>query len=110
MEIIISQKDKTPILHLKGRLDAITSSEFDSYVANIINDINKLIILNLSKLEYISSAGLRSLLTFAKKLKSKDAKIVFAELKGPVRDVFKISGFYSIFEIVEAEQDALKNL
>lgn len=54
-------------------------------------------------LEYISSAGLRSLLVAAKQLKAKQGELVFSGLQGPVRDVFKISGFYSIFKVVENE-------
>ncbi|MCX8026547.1 MAG: STAS domain-containing protein [Thermodesulfovibrionales bacterium] len=108
MDIVMRQQDGAVIIYLKGRLDAITSSQFDSYVSTIFENINKLVIINLSGLEYISSAGLRSMLAFAKQLKSKDAKIVFAELKGSVKDVFRISGFYTIFEIVENESDAIK--
>lgn len=110
MEIVAKQEDRSHIIYIKGRLDAITASEFDRYVTSIFDDFNKIVIINLSNLEYISSAGLRSILAFAKQLKSKDSKIIFTDLKGSVKDVFKISGFYSIFEIFESETDALKHV
>ncbi len=64
-------------------------------------------IINLSDLEYISSAGLRSILAIAKVLKAKGGKMIFACLKGTVKDVFKISGFGSIFQIYDSEEEAL---
>jgi len=66
--------------------------------------------LDSSDLEYISSAGLRSMLAIAKVLKTKEGKLVFAGLQGPVKDVFKISGFGLIFTIFDTEAEALKQL
>jgi len=53
---------------------------------------------------------LRSILAIAKVLKAKGGKMLFAGLKGTVKDVFKISGFGSIFQIFETESDALKQV
>ena len=68
------------------------------------------LVINLTGLEYISSAGLRSILSTAKQLKAKDGKMLFTGLQGPVKDVFKISGFGSIFKTFETEEEALRQI
>ena len=65
-------------------------------------------VLNFGGLEYISSAGLRSILSTAKQLKVKEGRLLFADLRGPVKDVFKISGFGSLFKIYDTEEEALR--
>ncbi len=98
------------IISVKGRLDAVTSPEFENQLSEMISKGDALFVLNLSELEYISSAGLRSILATAKKLKQKEGRILFAGLKGPVDEVFKISGFHSIFKIYDSEEAALKEI
>lgn len=108
MEISTKKDQNNVIVSIKGRMDAVTSPEFEKSLSDLIaaGEINFLI--SMSRLEYISSAGLRSILTIAKILKAKGGNILFAGLQGPVKDVFNISGFGAIFKIFEAEEDALK--
>jgi anti-anti-sigma factor len=107
MEIQTKKEKSTAIVSVKGRIDAVTSPEFEKYVMELIAAGEKTVLLNLSGLEYISSAGLRSILIAAKQLKAKEGKLIFAELQSSVRDVFKISGFGSLFKIYETEAEAL---
>ena len=109
MEINTTREKDAVIVSLKGRMDAITSLEFDESMSTLISAGGKFFIINLSQLDYISSAGLRSFLKIAKQLKAKDGKILFAGLQGPVHDVFKISGFITIFNVYETEEEALKS-
>ena len=67
-------------------------------------------IINLGELDYISSAGLRSVLVTAKKLKVKNGLIFLAALTDVVRDVFEISGFSSIIPIYESIESALAEM
>ncbi len=108
MEISTKKDQNNVIVSIMGRMDAVTSPEFEKSLSELIaaGDINFLI--NMSRLEYISSAGLRSILTIAKILKAKSGNLLFAGLQGPVKDVFNISGFGAIFKIFETEEDALK--
>ena len=108
MEINTKKERNTLIISLKGRMDAVTSPEFEKSLKELIEAGENNILINLSGLEYISSAGLRSILTIAKLLKAKEGKILFSGLQGPVKDVFNISGFGSIFKIYDSEAAALK--
>ncbi|MCX5853171.1 MAG: STAS domain-containing protein [Deltaproteobacteria bacterium] len=108
MEIKTKKEKNTVIVSVKGRMDAVTSPEFEKSLSTLIAAGENDFLINLHQLEYISSAGLRSILTVAKLLKTKDGKILFAALQGPVKDVFNISGFGAIFKIHETEEEALK--
>lgn len=110
MEVTNRKEKKFIIVSVTGRIDAITAPEFETYLAGLMTKGEKHFLVNLASLDYISSAGLRSILATAKKLKSDTGEIVFSGLRGAVEEVFKISGFHSIFKIFESETTALANL
>ncbi len=64
-------------------------------------------LVNFEKLDYISSAGLRVLLTAAKQLKGTDGELRICSLNEVVREVFDISGFTTIFKVFGSESEAL---
>jgi len=108
MQIETEKEKNTIVISVKGKVDAVTAPEFEKTLANLISQGENTLLLNLIGLEYISSAGLRSILATAKQLKTKNGKILFSGLRGPVKDVFNISGFGTIFKIFETKEDALK--
>lgn len=110
MDIITRKEKNIPVVSVKGRIDAVTAPEFEKNLFALISAGEKNLVVNFAELEYISSAGLRSILATAKKLKAEEGKIIFAGLQGPVEEVFKISGFYSIFSIFDSEANALNNI
>ena len=110
MEINSKKEKGCLIISVKGRIDAVTAPDFEKSLSEWISQGDATLIVNLSDLEYISSAGLRSILSVAKVLKAKGGKMIFASLKGTVKDVFKISGFGSIFQIFETEEEALSQV
>ncbi|HOV90896.1 MAG TPA: STAS domain-containing protein [Syntrophorhabdaceae bacterium] len=110
MELNSKTEGGLTIVALKGRVDAVTAPEFEKKMIEAIEKGDRKILLNMAGLEYISSAGLRSILTIAKRLKAENGEIFFAELKGAVEEVFKISGFNSIFKVFESEKTALENI
>jgi len=110
MEIQTRREKGAIIVSVKGRIDALTAPEFEKNLSDWISKGESTFLLNFSELEYISSAGLRSILATSKKLKDSQGKILFTGLKGPVDEVFKISGFHSIFKIVDSEETALKEI
>ena len=62
------------------------------------------LLVDFSSLQYISSAGLRSILLAAKKLKSKGGRFALCSLSAAIKEVFDVSGFSSILDI-HAGQD-----
>ena len=82
---------------LEGRLDTITSPDLESKINEVVGDAKKLT-LDLSKLEYISSAGLRVLLGALQAMEDK-GEMVVCNLTQPVHEVFELTGFGRLFNI-----------
>lgn len=110
MEISSTTENNVEIVAVKGKLDAVTASDFDKCFVDWFAAGKHRYILDFSGLDYISSAGLRCVLTMAKKLKAVDGKVVLASLTGTVKEVFDISGFDSIFTICDSKEEALKEI
>lgn len=110
MDISIEKAKNCVVVSVKGKVDAVTSPAFEKALADLIEKGDTILLLNLGALDYISSAGLRSILATAKQLKAKEGQLLFAGLQGPVKEVFKISGFGSIFKIFDTAQEALAQI
>lgn len=108
MEINKKKEKDVLVISVSGRIDAVTAPDFEKNLSESIGAGEKTFLIKMNQLEYISSAGLRSILAIAKVLKTREGKMIFSGLQGPVKDVFKISGFGSIFTIYDTEEDALK--
>lgn len=108
MQIQTGKEKNVVVVSVKGKIDAVTAPDFEKALANLIAQGENNFLLELGGLEYISSAGLRGILATAKQLKPKGGNIAFSGLRGPVKDVFAISGFGTIFKIFETKEDALK--
>ena len=83
------------IVEISGRLDTITAPQFESFISENILKMNALT-LNCAELEYVSSAGLRVLLSTQKKLKSGMKLKNVCEL---VMEVFEMTGFVDVLNI-----------
>ena len=104
MEVIKKDGEKT-IACFKGRLDALSAPEFEKALLELIDNGEHTIILDFSELDYISSAGLRSILVVAKRMEVEKGELSVATLKEEVKQVFDLSGFSSfvpIFDTVAA--------
>ncbi len=112
MEIKERKVDNAVIVSLSGkRMDAVTSPRLEEKLNKLVDESGaKCIVINFNDLEYISSAGLRVIISIEKKLRSVDGKLLISNLKGNVKDVFEISGFLSIFKIFETEDEALNSI
>jgi anti-anti-sigma factor len=104
MEIHTTRKEDVVVSSLRGRLDAVTATEFEKCLSDLILKGERRFQVDLSGLDYISSAGLRAVLISVKKVKEGRGEIVFSGLKGPVKETFHSSGFYAILEVIEPRQ------
>lgn len=100
MQIKLEAKDKT-IITVEGRLDSSNSGELEKVLLECRSAGKNDLVIDFSGLDYISSAGLRVLLMAAKSAKAAGGQVVLAALNANVRQVFDISGFTSLFPIIE---------
>lgn len=87
------------IVKLSGRLDSGSAQAAEESFTQVLGDAALRLAIDMSNLEYISSAGLRVLLVVAKKVQQAQGKVVLFGLVRNVREVFAISGFDRIFAI-----------
>lgn len=106
MKVASFQEKDFLVLQVEGRLDIATSPEFEKNCAAVIEQGHKQIILDFANLEYISSAGLRSILATAKKLKSGGGSLCLCALTGLVKEVFDLSGFDNFLPVYENVEKA----
>jgi len=106
MQINVAKERAFTRVSVEGRLDAVTSKDFEDRVVQVIDQGEKNLLFDFASLDYISSAGLRALLTAKKKLGGSGGKIVLAGLKKPVHEVIEIAGFTPLFVIVASAEEA----
>jgi anti-anti-sigma factor len=98
------------VLHVEGRLDQDTCTEFTekltTHVEASAHD-GGAIVLDLSKLEYVSSAGLRCFMLASRKVKSQHGRIFVAALQPMVKEIFEISHFNLVFQVFPSVREAI---
>ena len=92
-----------------GRLDTSTSGYGHDEMVRISEGGNKKILVNRKELEYVSSAGLRVLLTAAKLVQASGGQIKFCQPNDLVKQVLEISGFNSLLSMYGGEGEAIKS-
>ena len=82
---------------IEGRLDTVTAPQLEGQLKEALGGITELVI-DAEKLEYISSAGLRVLLS-AQKTMSKQGSMVVKNVSEEVNEIFEVTGFSDILTI-----------
>ena len=108
MQISVKTTNEVKVLAFEGRLDTQTSPDAQQQLTGLIEEGATKILVNLEKVDYISSAGLRVLLVVAKQLKATDGELRICSLNEVVKEVFDISGFDLILPISASESEALE--
>jgi anti-anti-sigma factor len=96
MKFETRQEGGWTVVAVGGRLDTTNSADFDRRGQELVAGGAKRIVLDLAELEYVSSAGLRAVLTTAKAAQAAGGKLAIAGMRGVTKEVFSISGFDSI--------------
>jgi len=109
MEMTTGVESGVCFVRVSGRLDALTAPDFDRQFAPAAAG-GKAFVIDLTGLEYISSAGLRSMLVAAKLVKAGSGSLCLFGLAPAVKEVFRISGFHTILTLRETEAEALRAL
>jgi anti-sigma B factor antagonist len=97
------------VLSISGRLDSSTSKNLEDVLPDRMQS-TPTVVVDLSEVEYVSSAGLRVLLKAAKIARASSHKLALIGLAPQVQDVFDVSGFSTIFLIRADLSTALEAL
>lgn len=110
MQVTIQPENNVAVASVEGRLDAVSAPELESKLSASIDEGQTSMILDLTNLDYISSAGLRVILSTTKKLKKAQGKLVLCNLQQAVMQIFEISGFCSILTITDDKEAAFSKI
>ncbi len=107
MEIITERQGRVVVFKLKGRLDSLTAPSFEQTCLKWLEAGEARFAVDLGELEYISSAGIRSILNVADMLKAQDGDLALARVSGMVERVFTIAGVPSMLPLHPTLDEAI---
>lgn len=91
MTITMTRNESELIVAVEGRLDTLTSPELEEKLEPALKDVKKLI-FDFAQLRYISSAGLRVLLT-AMQIMEEQGEMIVRNVSNDIMDIFEVTGF-----------------
>ena len=107
MDISVEKADSVTVIRFVGNLDTNSAPGGQESLNKIIDDGGSKLLVSLAGVEFVSSAGLRILLATAKRLGSTGGDLRISNLNEVVGEVFEMSGFSTILNVYETEQQAL---
>ncbi len=108
MEIKTTTRDEVTIVEMSGNLDANTAPQAEEEIIPLILPGCRLV-LDMSECQYVSSAGLRLLLTIVKRVKAnEDGQWCLASVSEEVMDVMEMTRFVQFFETFNTVSDAIE--
>jgi anti-sigma B factor antagonist len=105
--IISRSSDSVDILELNGELDAHTASHLEDALKGLIDADRHKIVVNFSRLAYISSAGLGVFMAYIEDVRSLGGDIKLTNMSDKVYNVFDLLGFPTLYDILHTEEEAI---
>jgi anti-sigma B factor antagonist len=109
MEVTTKTIDDITVIEAEGNIDSRTAGEFEKKAVGATQDENK-IIIDLTKVEFLSSAGLRALLILYRQVKARNGKIVLVGVSEEIQEVMENTGFINFFILADQLDDGVKAL
>jgi anti-sigma B factor antagonist len=110
MEITNQEFKHCDLIKVKGRVDSATAPEFTRALEKITNDGRFKIALDMSELEYMSSAGFRALLATQRNCKRYNrGELVLVNVPDRIREALELAGFTELFKTFDDPLEAVGN-
>ena len=110
MELTSKSSEKVIVIYVDGDLTTNSSPEVEAEIKAILEGTAKNVIINVERVNFIASTGLRIILSLGKRLNSKGLKLTVCSMNSSTKSVFEMSGFSKIIPIFESEEKALAAL
>jgi anti-sigma B factor antagonist len=108
MEVEIQEKDAIVVFSLSGEVDGSTAPLAQEQILPFIKE-NCRLLLNLHKVEFMSSAGLRMLISLQRRVAGK-GRLILVELPEHISNTMKVTGFLKLFSICNSQSEGLAQL
>ena len=109
MKVTIKDFDDISVVEVEGNIDSKTAPEFERNT-KVATDKSNAIAIDLTAVEFMSSAGLRVLLMLYRNVKAKEGKVVLVGVSEEIQDVMSMTGFINFFKIVEKQDEGISFL
>lgn len=109
IDINVSAYEQVRLVEVSGRVDSMNANELGSALDTEIDGGHTQLVLDLSSVEYMSSAGLREIVTALKKVKRATGDLRIAQPSDRVREVLEMAGLDDIFMIFNSQAEALSS-
>lgn len=107
MEISVRQFNGGKVVSINGSIDALTAGEVSSFLLAQIDGDHKNLVADLSQVDFMSSAGLRVILTALKESRQQGGDLRLAAAQTGVEKVLKMSGFTTILKAFQTVEEAI---
>lgn len=101
MELNITNYKRCGLLNVSGRVDSNTAPEFEGALREILDSGRKNVVLELSEVDFMSSAGLRGMVSVSKACKKSGGTLALATPSERVKDVLQLAGLTSLFVVFD---------
>ena len=98
MKTTIQELDNQFVVSLEGELDTAAALETQQTLQPLYKSNGKDVLIECEKLEYISSSGLRILISILKEARANGSKVIMKGVNDDIKSVFKLTGLISLFE------------
>lgn len=102
MELKLSTTGKIKSIEIAGKFDIESTEEFESIFNKLIESSPNLVSIEMSRLDYIDSSGIGSLIKSLNSLKNKKGKLLLVGMKPMIQNVFKLAKLDMFFEIMSS--------
>jgi anti-sigma B factor antagonist len=97
-------------LTIQGEIDMSTSTQVRTHLTDLFKKNQKMIVVDLSKVSYIDSSGIATLVEGLQWSHSNNTKFRLTNLSPMVKDVFEIARLLTVFEVYDSPEEALKGV
>jgi anti-sigma B factor antagonist/stage II sporulation protein AA (anti-sigma F factor antagonist) len=108
LHISLEEIDRKIIVRIDGRIDASSAPILERKLLQLIDEEHPLLLLDFTRVDYLSSAGMRVLLSATKKLKSKKGDLLIFAMNEDVLEIVRMAGFDRILHLCSSEKEALQ--
>jgi anti-anti-sigma factor len=107
MDITISEMRRVTLVEISGRIDSTNATKLGEALSEQIDAGRHQLVIDLAKVDYMSSAGLREMVSATKQLRKVNGDLRVASPSSRVKDVFELAGLDTIFQMYPTQVEAV---
>jgi anti-sigma B factor antagonist len=108
MEFSEESAGDVTVVSVAGRLDTETAGRFGTRLTELLRAGHSKLLIEASRLNYISSAGFRALIIAAKDAAAKGARLAVCSMTPPTRQLVEVAGLEQVFETYPSREEAMR--